>query len=909
MPVEHALPGVFLIDDEASVLAVEARWEEMSILPGPYNAASNATLVRHGAIVVVRKEPQYRDGRSWKGAQWKNSFISQFPERRKAVISYNKDQNTMFFRLRVSIECNGEECYLYWYRKSRFRTEPDASDEEQNKRMRFGNAAAAKRGQTSAGVAWGFVAIRYNYHNWTEVTVQWKRDTCDARSLKRCTCAMLMSNSLFSLILKEDIRARRSPRPSFAMHTRRSTSALSPLAIILPHPQLYNPTSSAPHTPRSVHSPTCSNLFLNPQNRKSTDSWNSSIYDNDGDPDAEWQQDQLTLLSRTLDALPAHLITPFNGHVPPSNLLDKIARGITAAKGPNDWPHSIRATRLQLLNLARSRAQEARARAQDERRRTVIEEQQEMEGDEERDDGDAAQHSAKVNASHPRRPLYRQSSMDFMNAVDPGLDVKNNDSIARLSYRLQRQDRTISNTSYHPYLRPPHLPRASLSLRRSDAHAHSLSPSVHILNPSTPSSSTLNSSHPYTYSRMSGSSLSSMSSVSLHRPSSLCRASTMTLADESTMDVEVENVFASVPGGYSEKRSNAYMTPRHAIKRAPSFGVAAVQTRANARAVKSGVPSTPVKTKLASPIKVNPSTPMKPHNINVLPTLPMSSKFATPAPAKSSSHVKSRSETKGEARALAPSPSPSSSDEEEKARGKRAKKARTKSPEGLPLLGSSSPGSPYGVQTRSKTRASVSIKSVTSTSTGRGSKTSASSIKTSSTKVSSSVSEKISSNKVTVASSPSPISKAREAGAASSVRATSTVAPTSSASPISSSLSPKQDKKPQLRANLQRNPSIFGAELPRAQVTPPFPSPIPRVQALSPSSPASREKANRRISTPTHSAFNLTSTPMIPFSPHAPRTLRRAARRISFGSLASQGDEGGSGGGCGLGLGSAFQLA
>ncbi|KAG2341700.1 hypothetical protein BDR05DRAFT_949529 [Suillus weaverae] len=64
-----------------------------------------------------------------------------------------------------------------------------------------------------------------------------------------------------------------------------------------------------------------------------------SNYDFD-DPSIDWKEDEVRLLGRTLDALPSHLIMPFNGSIPPPNLLDKIACGITAAKGSNDWPHS-----------------------------------------------------------------------------------------------------------------------------------------------------------------------------------------------------------------------------------------------------------------------------------------------------------------------------------------------------------------------------------------------------------------------------------------------------------------------------------------------------------------------------------------------------------------------------------------
>ena len=129
--------------------------------------------------------------------------------------------------------------------------------------------------------------------------------------------------------------------------------------------------------------------------------------------------------AQTLDALPAHLVTPFNGPIPPSNLLDKIARGVAHAKGPVDWPHSIRATRVKLLELARSRAKED---AVVESRRRAIQEEDAVEIA----DGSASACSDPHNAPDQpvrRRPLYRQSSMDF---IKPGAaPLKDNPNIAR----------------------------------------------------------------------------------------------------------------------------------------------------------------------------------------------------------------------------------------------------------------------------------------------------------------------------------------------------------------------------------------------------------------------------------------------------------------------------------------------
>ena len=124
-------------------------------------------------------------------------------------------------------------------------------------------------------------------------------------------------------------------------------------------------------------------------------------------------------LKQTLDALPSHLLTPFNGPVPPSNLLDKIARGVAEAKGPAGWPHSQRATRAKIVELARRRAREstpitgiAEESCEDEEPREIL------------------RPSSHVNR---RRTLYRQSSMDFIPNVELNKkdNIKDNQSINR----------------------------------------------------------------------------------------------------------------------------------------------------------------------------------------------------------------------------------------------------------------------------------------------------------------------------------------------------------------------------------------------------------------------------------------------------------------------------------------------
>ncbi len=110
---------------------------------------------------------------------------------------------------------------------------------------------------------------------------------------------------------------------------------------------------------------------------------------------------------QTLDALPAHILTPFIGPVPPSNLLDKIARGVAQAKGSSEWPYSLRATRAKLVELCRARAKEVSA--EQKRYNTIQEEDM---------DQDLEQFREVLNrTTNIRRPLYRQNSMDFMQSA------------------------------------------------------------------------------------------------------------------------------------------------------------------------------------------------------------------------------------------------------------------------------------------------------------------------------------------------------------------------------------------------------------------------------------------------------------------------------------------------------------
>ncbi|KAI0367814.1 hypothetical protein BV20DRAFT_949599 [Pilatotrama ljubarskyi] len=241
------------------------------------------------------------------------------------------------------------------------------------------------------------------------------------------------------------------------MHEQRS-AAPQPLSLVMPSHSLrcrrtsMQSSASGPHTPPPRNSPLP--ITSSASNRKSSDSWNSSNYDA-GEDDWEWTSEQTRLLSRTLEALPSHLLTPFNGPVPPSNLLDKIAKSVICAKGPIEWPHSLRATRAKIIELARLRASE------DTSSDTIAEEEP----------SDILQQTTNTG---PKRPLYRQSSMDFMQSSK--LEHADSGTIARLSNRLHNTERMIPNPARPPYV-------------RSSPRVRSAGRPI----PSSPSSTTLNS--------------------------------------------------------------------------------------------------------------------------------------------------------------------------------------------------------------------------------------------------------------------------------------------------------------------------------------------------------------------------------------------------------------------------------
>ncbi|KAG9113672.1 hypothetical protein FRC07_007739 [Ceratobasidium sp. 392] len=245
------------------------------------------------------------------------------------------------------------------------------------------------------------------------------------------------------------------------------------LHLVLPHPALdqaaaLSPSPAlSPHTPRRTSReglPCPRTSIASDKPRSSIDSWNSV---DTNELVWEWKDEELALLSRTLDNLPSHLMTPYVGVVPPPNVLDKLARNIALSRTALEWPHSVRATRVKLHELCRSKTVQKALERRTPAPHTV------------------SQNSPQVTEimAPTRRPLYRQSSMDF-------LPVKNEPtSVTRLSSRLQRTDRLLAQSSFHPYARPsgsrsptPPLTTEVLTCSRS----RSITPTEASARPSTP---------------------------------------------------------------------------------------------------------------------------------------------------------------------------------------------------------------------------------------------------------------------------------------------------------------------------------------------------------------------------------------------------------------------------------------
>ncbi|KAG6842363.1 hypothetical protein C0991_010653 [Blastosporella zonata] len=264
----------------------------------------------------------------------------------------------------------------------------------------------------------------------------------------------------------------------------------------------------------------------------------------------------------TLDALPPQLLTPFNGPIPPSNLLDKIARGVSQAKGPIEWPHSLRATRVKLIELSRARAKEERMPYRTSGYSDV-----------DMDEANDARYPDGIGKpTHRRRPLYKQSSMDFMTTAD----LKDDEHIDILSDWSQHPERLISKSGFHPYAHT--VPRSRLSSPACSTRFSSR------IGTSSPSSSTLNTLSSFSSAnrilRRTSSNVSSTSASSISMNGSVA------CTDPRVQRVRrQESLFPPVPPpkdirlAPSTHKENLDSSPLAGVKRAPSFGALAQEVK------------------------------------------------------------------------------------------------------------------------------------------------------------------------------------------------------------------------------------------------------------------------------------------------------------------------------------------
>ncbi|KAG6812973.1 hypothetical protein H0H92_015092 [Tricholoma furcatifolium] len=543
------------------------------------------------------------------------------------------------------------------------------------------------------------------------------------------------------------------------MHLPRHNGNTNALNIVLPD---RSSISSSPRTPRTP-SASSYTLFTNTANRYSTDSWNSS---NAADELVfDWKPDQIRLLTRTLDALPPQVLTPFNGPIPPSNLLDKIARGVSEAKGPLEWPHSLRATRVKLIELSRARAKE---------------EKPERTGgysDVDMDDNGESRFPDGLGKTHrPRRPLYRQSSMDFMNAAD----LRDGDNIELVSDRLKQHERLISKSNFHPYAH---------SVVRGRLASPACSANFSLIGASSPSSSTLNTLSSFgSANRLMRRTSSNISSTSA---SSVSMNGSVPCADPRLERVRISGSYYPPPPPPKDTRlapsqkENLDSSPLTGVKRTSSYGALAQEAKRDALIVK------------ADNNKDN-------------------SAYA-------------------------------SSDEEEKIRTKGAKKMRVKDMSELSPAAHIDPSTPPTPSTPASPRKSR-------------------------TKVPVTAPPYLSCKSLAAPKSPTPKPKKR-------------ITPDSPASPAGPSAT--EGRKRPTPMNLQRNPSMFGAELP--QPSPALASePLVRPRQHYASSPA---PIGRLAASP-----ELLRAPTSDASSQKSKTLRRVhrltlGRRISFNSLAVPGED------------------
>jgi len=373
------------------------------------------------------------------------------------------------------------------------------------------------------------------------------------------------------------------------------------------------------------------------------------------------------------------------------------------------------------------------------------------------------------------------------------------------------------------------------------------------------------------------------------RPSSLRRASTVTLA--STGDVQLGlplvqsgdhlpdtsgEAVLNVNGVPKVQRASADCTNSKGDSLTP-----VISTRSSSRPKKTSNTSSNKKPRASTVAKMeSPSLVCEPSvyaRTSPPDTRVLVEEKSTPN--RSPSHVHVKKARKGHKPQLS-----LSSDEEYMERSKSAKKPRTKEPSWSGLLASPPPqpvfASPHIAASRLRPLLKASSESTRSISTGRGSETGTS--KSSCTD-----------NELSTGSTDTGLT---------SVSAASLIKPRTPKSDVRLTTESPTGTKKTMRRNLARNPSMFGAELPNPQKTPESPARIP----------VSSPRVMSPLISPTLT-HGLTSTPALSPESSRPRTLKRAARRIEFGTIqpnsSSPVDDALRGTGGPLSLGSAFQLA
>lgn len=443
----------------------------------------------------------------------------------------------------------------------------------------------------------------------------------------------------------------------------------------------------------------------------------------------------------------------------------------------------------------------------------------------------------------------------------------------RLSNRFQRHDQIL----HHPYHRPAHL------RRRSD-HTSSLTQS-------TPSSSTLGSNDKVNLRKSTASDTSAstssfgspMSLCAPLRPSSLRRASTFTLGNADNMLAKPVQVLADADLLSKSKSEDA----REALKAKP------VKARS------------PAGKKLEKPVKSLTSS--KTLSANKMPSCGGVDVFSppeTPPPemcaltdknhtTSTDGSVTTNTPLRGHVRKARKGHQPHislTSDEEYNERSK--KKVRTRapsssllaSPSALGLVADSTlvpvstPGEQLLMSPQITTSAALRAKS--SNHSRRGSGTSHSKSSRSDTL------GMVKENKLSVRSAETaPTMCSPAAGGPAQSLKSSTKVPKVPGTP--KDVSQGEQKRP-ARRNLARNPSMFGPELPNPQKMPRSPayipdsspsrcdaSPVPAVLSPSPST------VSCPVSLSPAALSSSSSSPPV----SRPHTLRRAARRIEFGSI------------------------